>query len=244
MFGISLWSPGLVPSHFRLFPALKESFSGHRFACDKNVKHATITWPRNGNMTVYTSELDKLTICCGRYLKPSRGCVEKLLTKDTFILCCQLPLFNSYLWFVDTVNLISGPLSYYKVYGKKTRRNGVRHLIRLVRSPSASRLERYSFTSLTSKRSLMNCLLQEWSGPILRSVHSVFFFHLVLKVAADMGFFSKKNKGNKKLKGPIKTPCPRVGLSFFSHFLRDYFINTSLHGLRYIAEDGRHWTER
>jgi len=59
-----------------------------------------------------------------------------------------------------------------------------------------------------------------------------------------MGFFSKEKKGNKKLKGLIKTPCPRVGLSFFSHFLRDYFINTSLHGLRYIAEDGRHWTER
>jgi len=102
-------------------------------------------------MTVYASELDKLTIRCGKYLKPSSGCVEILLTKDTFILYCQLPLFNSCLWFIDTVNLISGPLSYYKVYGKRSRRNDFRQLIRLVHCPSASRLERYSFTSLTIK---------------------------------------------------------------------------------------------
>jgi hypothetical protein len=67
---------------------------------------------------------------------------------------------------------------------------------------------------------------------------------LILKITGDMGFLSKENKGNKKLKGPIKTPRPRVGLRFFWHFLKDYFRNTSLHGLRYIAEDGRHWAER
>lgn len=70
------------------------------------------------------------------------------------------------------------------------------------------------------------------------------FFNLILKVTGDMEFLSKENKRNKKLKAPIKTPFPRVGLSVFWQLLRDYFINTSLHGLRYIAEDGRHWAER
>ena len=69
------------------------------------------------------------------------------------------------------------------------------------------------------------------------------FFYLVLELTGDMKFFSKERQGNKKQKEPTKTLCPRVGLSFFSHFLRDYFTNSSLHGLRYIAEDGRHWAE-
>jgi hypothetical protein len=37
---------------------LKERFSGHRFTFDENVKHATITWSRKGNITFYIFEMD------------------------------------------------------------------------------------------------------------------------------------------------------------------------------------------
>lgn len=30
----------------------------------------------------------------------------------------------------------------------------------------------------------------------------------------------------------------------FKALLKDYFLNSSFAGLKYIAEDGRHWTER
>jgi hypothetical protein len=87
MLEILPWSTHVVPSHFYLFRSLRGRFSGHRFTFDDNVKHATITWLRNVNVTFYASEMDKFTILCNKYLKPSRGCVEKLLTNDAFILC-------------------------------------------------------------------------------------------------------------------------------------------------------------
>ncbi|XP_021939067.1 pickpocket protein 19-like isoform X2 [Zootermopsis nevadensis] len=60
-----------------------------------------------------------------------------------------------------------------------------------------------------------------------------------------VGLNSKESQRNKKAKHPTKrSPCQMVRCGFILHFLRDYFINSSLHGLRYVAEDGRHWAER
>ena len=48
-----------------------------------------------------------------------KGQCWKLLTNGKFSLCFQLPLLNSCLWFIGTVNLITGPLSYYEGHGKR-----------------------------------------------------------------------------------------------------------------------------
>ena len=118
MLGIPPWNPSLVPSDFHLFPALKERFSGHRLTCDGNVKDTAITWLHSGNLTLYLRD-GQTYHSLWQICQPSKGSVENLLTNGTFILCFQLPLLNSCLWFIGTVNLITGPLSYYEGHGKR-----------------------------------------------------------------------------------------------------------------------------
>jgi len=73
----ALYSPGLVPDNFHLFPALKKHLSGHCFTCDEDVKCATIMWLARQGHTFYVSWMDKLITCCDRWLKCQGVCVEK-----------------------------------------------------------------------------------------------------------------------------------------------------------------------
>jgi hypothetical protein len=73
----ALYSPGLVPGNFHLFPALKKHLSGHCFTCDEDVKCATIMWLARQGHTFCVSWMDKLITCCDRWLNCQGVCVEK-----------------------------------------------------------------------------------------------------------------------------------------------------------------------
>jgi histone-lysine N-methyltransferase SETMAR len=55
-----MYSPGLAPSDFHLFPALKNHLSGHKFASDDGVKTAVMRWLKSQGTEFYKAGINKL----------------------------------------------------------------------------------------------------------------------------------------------------------------------------------------
>jgi histone-lysine N-methyltransferase SETMAR len=71
------YSPDLAPSHFHLFPKLKQYLGGRRFKSDEEMKDAVKEWLNGLAAVVYDKGIQKLVTRCDKCLNVGGDYVEK-----------------------------------------------------------------------------------------------------------------------------------------------------------------------
>jgi hypothetical protein len=71
-------SPGLAPSDYHLFHALKGTLGGHRFATDQHVQEDVHSLLRNMSKTFFSEGMNKLMACWNVCIEKQGHYIEKL----------------------------------------------------------------------------------------------------------------------------------------------------------------------